>query len=621
MTVERNGIVGLKRLFVPWFGRRAGMKSRLPDDTVEQLAPVLASVARLVADGRSISPKQLTILLQSVDLIYSDTLRVEIEKWAEFLLALKSATDEELEDVKATVRLALLQRGHLESRVDLAIASIVKSRNEESSISRDAIAISLGASEDQLDFGTVQPGETVTRRLRVWGGPGRIDVNSDQLAVSSQSFPEETTEIVVSLTPSRYSSVIFSSLELKTKYESLQIGVVAQIMDIPTSPAAAFVPASPEPEIIAPDVQQGLPIINPQQTASASAGPQKKKNSLPSWVYVLAGMALILLVGVPFVIRNGNNEEAGPVIVVVTATPTPRTQETPTPANTRTTATPRWTPTRPESTPTTRPRSTPTSRPRPTPTSRPRPTATPRPVANSENGIEEISIGRSARNNSIEAVRFGTGGDVVVFIGGMHAGFSPSTVAIAQRAVDYFSNNPDRIPSTATLYIVISASPDSPQAPGELSGRLNANGVDLNRNWDCRWAEDAKWRGVVYPGIGGPSPFSEPETRSLADFIQGVDAEAVVFWEARAVDGMVSPGNCGTRPRVSAALGDVYGRAAGYRVADFEDVTNQELNGDGTNWLDSISIPAIAVLLPSYTSTDWENNLKGMLAVLEKYGN
>jgi hypothetical protein len=227
-------------------------------------------------------------------------------------------------------------------------------------------------------------------------------------------------------------------------------------------------------------------------------------------------------------------------------------------------------------------------------------------------------VGRSVQNRAIEAVRFGSGEQTIIFIGGLHAGFAPSTVSLAQRAAGYFANNPQEIPANTTLYIIISASPDSANAPGELAGRLNANDVDLNRNWDCRWAANASWRNQTVSG--GLFPNSEPETKALIDFIQQTGADAVVFWEALAANGLSSAGACGDRSLVSGNLALTYGLAAGYPVADFENLTNQELNGDGTNWLDLQGIPAIAVLLPDYESVDWNSNLAGMLAVLDAYG-
>ncbi|MGB5061938.1 MAG: hypothetical protein WBO48_24800 [Candidatus Promineifilaceae bacterium] len=58
----------------------------------------------------------------------------------------------------------------------------------------------------------------------------------------------------------------------------------------------------------------------------------------------------------------------------------------------------------------------------------------------------------------------------------------------------------------------------------------------------------------------------------------------------------------------------------GYPIADFENLTNQTLNGDGTNWLDGQGIPAIAIILPDYVTVDWGDNLDGIRAVLRDFG-
>ena len=259
------------------------------------------------------------------------------------------------------------------------------------------------------------------------------------------------------------------------------------------------------------------------------------------------------------------------------------------------------------------------SQPSPTPTIEA--TATIAATATVDRGPLRATIGRSVLGTPIETVSFGAGPNPIIFIGGLHAGSAPSTVSLAQRAITYFTDNLDQVPTTVTLYVIANANPDSPYAPGDLSGRMNANDVDLNRNWDCRWTKDASWRGNVVPGSGGPAPFSEPETIILRDFILQTRPEVVVFWEARAQNGLSSPGTCGSRPLVSLPPAEIYGIAAGYPIADFEDLTNQVLNGDGTNWIDQQGIPAIAVLLPEYENVDWNNNLAGMRAIINNYAN
>lgn len=257
-----------------------------------------------------------------------------------------------------------------------------------------------------------------------------------------------------------------------------------------------------------------------------------------------------------------------------------------------------------------------TARTTPLPSLAPTPTPVPSPTAWQPATLE---IGRSVNGAPIEAMRFGGGERALIFIGGLHAGFAPASVTVAQEAITYFSDNPGAVPGSLTLYIVPNANPDSATTPGDLLGRLNANKVDLNRNWDCNWIADPLWRGATLSGAGGTAPFSEPETRALSQFILDTQPAVVVLWMARSTDGLVSPGRCGARTQVSAELTTLYGTAAGYNTADFTNLTGVGLNGDSADWLDSQGIPAISVLLPDYTNADWRNNRLAILALLRAY--
>jgi hypothetical protein len=231
-----------------------------------------------------------------------------------------------------------------------------------------------------------------------------------------------------------------------------------------------------------------------------------------------------------------------------------------------------------------------------------------------------VEIGRSANNVPIEAVRFGNGPNTIIFIGGLSGYYAPSSINLASQAIDYFRNNPDRIQASITVYIIEMANPDSLNLPRTIEGRLNANGVDINRNWDCNWVSDAEVLGRVLQGSGGNQPFSEPETTSLVDLILSQNTVAVIVWSARAENGLVSPGGCNINSDHSNSLANVYSDGTGYRVQNFEEMTSQEITGDITNWLDDQGIAAITVLLPHLSSsTDWQNNLNGILAVLNNY--
>jgi len=272
-----------------------------------------------------------------------------------------------------------------------------------------------------------------------------------------------------------------------------------------------------------------------------------------------------------------------------------------------------WTPV-PSPTPTHTPTITPT--PTLTPTATTPPTATLPPTATPGPEPQRLQIGFTGLGTPLEAVRIGNGSIGVLFVGGIHAASAPNTVDLAVQAADYFSANPNLVPPDKTLFIVLSLNPDSIYNPPFSIGRLNARGVDPNRNWDCNWSPDAWIEDQIVPGSGGASPLSEPETRALHALILNNNARAVVFWEAKANNGLISPGGCNTFTAVSGPLAATYGAAVGYPVDSYEEVVNRQLTGDASNWLDSQGIPAIFVLLRNFTSLDWEDNLAAMLAVL-----
>ncbi len=258
---------------------------------------------------------------------------------------------------------------------------------------------------------------------------------------------------------------------------------------------------------------------------------------------------------------------------------------------------------------------TPTATAPPTPTSSRTPTNTPIPGFR---GPETTVLGPSVGGTNIELVRIGNGPETLLLVGGIHSGYAPNSVQLVQELVDYFEENLTAVPDNVTLYIITNLNPDAISAPGELAGRLNANGVDLNRNWDCRWEPDPIIFSDTREGAGGTAVLSEPETSLLSDFITQIEPDAVLFWGAgRRANGLVSPGACEERSLVSVELVLYYASVTGYDFVDKPEVlADPDLTGDVTNWLDKIGIPAIYVILPGFLEVDFARELEGVLSVL-----
>jgi serine/threonine protein kinase len=246
----------------------------------------------------------------------------------------------------------------------------------------------------------------------------------------------------------------------------------------------------------------------------------------------------------------------------------------------------------------------------PTPTS---PTAEPSTPTAEPPALAEGSIGASAGGRPITVYRFGEGPLVVTLVGGIHAGFAPAGVNVVERALAHFQDHPEEIPPGVALHFILNANPDSDPAPGELAGRLNDNGVDVNRNFGCAWSPTATWRGQpVNPGSGA---FSEPEAQALRDYFLATRPAVVIFYDARATQGWVAPGECDNSAGRTPPLATAYANASGFNY----EVIDEIINGDVSNWLVQQDIPAFFILLQEYeglSATAWTAQLNGIRATI-----
>lgn len=255
------------------------------------------------------------------------------------------------------------------------------------------------------------------------------------------------------------------------------------------------------------------------------------------------------------------------------------------------------------------------------PTIAPTPQPTPEPVAAT---IEPQSIGISAGGRPLLAHRLGAGDAHIAVVGGIHGGYEWNAILLAEQMLDYFRANPTAVPTSLTLHIIPNANPDGLYAvtgregafaPADIyadsvPGRFNGNGVDLNRNWDCHWTPAAFWRDTAVPA--GDSPFSEPESRALRDYLLPYRPVVVIFLHSAANAVYVS-GCPGPHPP-SEELAQVYGRAADYPV--FPVFDHYLITGDAGDWLTTQGIPSFSVELVTHEEVEFEKNLAGILALL-----
>lgn len=240
-------------------------------------------------------------------------------------------------------------------------------------------------------------------------------------------------------------------------------------------------------------------------------------------------------------------------------------------------------------------------------------------------------IGKSVQGRDIVAYHFGTGNTEIIFVGGIHGGYSWNTALVAYQTMDYLKANPSVIPANIKVTVIPVLNPDglykvvgtagrftaadvSSSQAVQISGRFNANGVDLNRNFDCDWQASAKWQNTTVSG--GSSAFSEPESLAIKNYIETQKPKAVVVWYSAA--GGVYASNCGggILPETN-SITNIYADASGFPA--FQTFDFYTTTGDMVNWLAKKEIPAINILLTNHTDTEWTKNQKGINALLQYY--
>ncbi len=226
--------------------------------------------------------------------------------------------------------------------------------------------------------------------------------------------------------------------------------------------------------------------------------------------------------------------------------------------------------------------------------------------------VREFVIGSSAQGRPITAVQVGDGPRKLVVVGNTHGDPEANTYTLTLQLIDHFRANPALVPPDVRLYLIPTVNPDGMA----LGWRFDAFGVDLNRNMNTNLdpCPENDWSPTVFGAYGvvsetgGAFPDSQIESRIVRNFL--LDAAGVIFIHSNA--GLVFPAFCEHAPSIQMA--QIYAAAANYTYQRYWE--NYFITGGTHDWASSLGIAAIIPELVSPIDPEYDQNLAGLLAVL-----
>jgi zinc carboxypeptidase len=232
-------------------------------------------------------------------------------------------------------------------------------------------------------------------------------------------------------------------------------------------------------------------------------------------------------------------------------------------------------------------------------------------LAQSAEPAPDEIIGYSQAGEPLVIRHLATGRTRVLIIGGQHGGPERNTVELVDGLYDYFATNPEQIPAGIELDVLPVANPDGLAA----GSRQFLSGIDPNRNWGGPdWRADAYDSNARFRvGLGGPEPFSEQETRALADWVLRVRPALVIDYH--------SAGSFmfGGRDGLAGDMSSAYADASGYawpQPGRGSSPLPYAASGSMNVWLREIGVPGILVELSTPSTPEISRNLAGLKAAM-----
>jgi protein MpaA len=220
------------------------------------------------------------------------------------------------------------------------------------------------------------------------------------------------------------------------------------------------------------------------------------------------------------------------------------------------------------------------------------------------------TIGYSHQGRPINAYYFGGGVTSIIYTGAIH-GSEISSRDLMYRWIDYLEANARDIPADKTVVVIPQLNPD-----GVAAGtRVNARNVDLNRNFATSdWQKDVTTvDNQPFPGGGGETPMSEPETQAIAAMVQQLRPALVLSYHS--IGGLIIANQAGSSSNRAAT----YSQLSGYYNATGQSSPFEySASGTADDWYaQKLGVPSLLIELGSHTYHQFDRNQSAMWAMLQ----
>ena len=222
-------------------------------------------------------------------------------------------------------------------------------------------------------------------------------------------------------------------------------------------------------------------------------------------------------------------------------------------------------------------------------------------------------IGYSVEGRPLEVYTFGNGEQERMIVAGIHGGDEWNTITLANQMITDLNQNPNLIPENVTLYILPNLNPDGDARSHNKYGRLNHNGVDLNRNFPVNWKLDWDRAGCwnYLPTSGGTGPGSEVETQALMGFLNHHNVQALISYHSAALG--IFPGGLPWDDD-SSRLAEAIAEVTNYPFPPID--TGCAYSGTLADYAVSSGAAAVDLELTNHFHTDFDQNVQALDVLL-----